>query len=1665
MGQITVKTDNGPLIVQIDGDSPTPEDVRKIKEFVASQQQPVQPPPAPEFKEQEGLPIAQEDVPLQRLGLDPSEVMEAPKAETSSAEYWNRYFAPDRIPNESEMDYASRNEEARKKALEASSYMTGQTNSAVESPEQDWFGGRQGEWLKTASGESKFDNADDLAKYLVEKGATDLIFAESNPTTKMWMNNSRKVEKVRAQQRVEQYQQYSDEASGIVGVLINPERKVEAGTLVKSLISEGAVNPYLLQDIAVAQETGELDSYRSFERSMDVPEGYANMATYTLEGIGSLLLGTHDYLKGEDFSFVDKDGKMKVDIEQFQTGAEGLMERFGVTQDQADLIMINAVSIPKAITGISGEYAADLLTAGFIRKGFAKGALRDFNKYLAKNAGGAKTLEEAAKKGYDPTVIMNGYFSSVGSTAFPRLNSWLRTTRAESLDIASRSSTASKSLKQSNVQAADDAIKKAQDDLDKIPSDDVRKLNRARNNLLRAQNKKLRLQSENSLPSYFGQLAREYAPSVIGAASVNLIAENAGVTDPLVRELTTAGGALAASLAPNLVTKGTQSFLLAPVIVIQAAAQAITAGSGSGKPNLSNTKRAAEQWISKLGDLDPEAYDEVMAMVDAADERAQKMLEMVDPITGQSVFSQTDVDMTLDVLVNIPLLRIYQEAMQQQISVGDLTSVSNDISTALNESLKKETQLLDKMALFANSLSERYGKDFGGNEELKEFYANFTTLHTALDGDFKKRLNALEAEVDLEADDLLLRMQGRKLGPDNESYTLPDVEKAFNDYNVRKRMILELKGLDDEQISQKVLEETTQRLEALTAMTRANRKLNSDLAKSDPSSELNAVFLHINKIKSEQFDIEYEQWRNNAGSDVFMDARFIRDSIIGGSEAIETLASYLQREGRITSAVEVPVKVGLVKGERGSIPAKEINVMETVFGAGAEREYNFISEQISPEVLTVLQKTADIKPADGGYTKWIKLRDALQNIDTETARKLFKTDRELDALDGDELADLNANVEATLEIFRTIGTNMRLPIGPKEMQDISKALGAKADQLSKSKISGLRESGRTLAISRENLFGVAESPELGFKSDFFGVDGGQPMGAEVTGKLRDINTRYNEEVILATRTDDQIRRWTYTATGAKAKQDSSLVEYRNGTGPAFTIDNLKADFAKAETDAQRYELVENVIALAFGGKKDPNDKGFIGDVPWADAEEGLKRPPVFRLDNASPNLESVRNAFANYAKKRLLGSAGFQDFLKNVDIETLDEDGYAYYNAFFNNKKWGDVQPFTDEDMEFLTYLNSIRSYDFDADGNIIAGSGRPLIDLEDLASAVGWDQLRKVNKLAAETDVKAAKLIQDAAATTKVQVNVDFSDDNIAALTAINLTRSLGAKPARGGETMYDSIIQGDMSSEVVEEMRSAHINNVVKKAEIQGKSPAEVADIEARASKAFDYQLRYEVSKYINDKTIQFSDVSDIARDGTEVSRTVEINVKELDNLLGDPDGTDQMRRVAANLKSILGEDHYNDVKTIADFQARKLTTYSRVNITGKAKAMSLESWLSRFYSISRGVVSPRYVLSEALIQRSRIQGQKQFLNVISDPAIASHIAEIVRTGRLPTSEEKIRAFDEAMIAVIAKGTRAVVDEEPKSEEDIQNTPVREGVGSAPPSALTQASGVVDQMTSLFN
>jgi hypothetical protein len=125
---------------------------------------------------------------------------------------------------------------------------------------------------------------------------------------------------------------------------------------------------------------------------------------------------------------------------------------------------------------------------------------------------------------------------------------------------------------------------------------------------------------------------------------------------------------------------------------------------------------------------------------------------------------------------------------------------------------------------------------------------------------------------------------------------------------------------------------------------------------------------------------------------------------------------------------------------------------------------------------------------------------------------------------------------------------------------------------------------------------------------------------------------------------------------------------------------------------------------------------------------------------------------------------------------------------------------------------------------------------------------------------------------------------------------------------------------------------------------------------------------------------------------------------------------------IRKIVGDERYEVFDAIARIASERSVKRDSLNITGIPRSFSVESYISRFYAINRGVISPRYVGTEAVLQQFRNSRFDIFHTMLTDPKVGEAFVEMVRTGK-PLSPEREVAFFNALAASLALNTNTAL------------------------------------------
>ena len=123
---------------------------------------------------------------------------------------------------------------------------------------------------------------------------------------------------------------------------------------------------------------------------------------------------------------------------------------------------------------------------------------------------------------------------------------------------------------------------------------------------------------------------------------------------------------------------------------------------------------------------------------------------------------------------------------------------------------------------------------------------------------------------------------------------------------------------------------------------------------------------------------------------------------------------------------------------------------------------------------------------------------------------------------------------------------------------------------------------------------------------------------------------------------------------------------------------------------------------------------------------------------------------------------------------------------------------------------------------------------------------------------------------------------------------------------------------------------------------------------------------------------------------------------------------RETQAVMREILGDDTYDFYEKIVDFVSNeRLNAASNVQATGIPREFSLESYISRFYAVNRGVVSFRYVGTEAVLQSMRRRNMSILMAALTSPKVGELFLEMINTGQPLPADKEAQLFNLLVVA----------------------------------------------------
>ena len=120
---------------------------------------------------------------------------------------------------------------------------------------------------------------------------------------------------------------------------------------------------------------------------------------------------------------------------------------------------------------------------------------------------------------------------------------------------------------------------------------------------------------------------------------------------------------------------------------------------------------------------------------------------------------------------------------------------------------------------------------------------------------------------------------------------------------------------------------------------------------------------------------------------------------------------------------------------------------------------------------------------------------------------------------------------------------------------------------------------------------------------------------------------------------------------------------------------------------------------------------------------------------------------------------------------------------------------------------------------------------------------------------------------------------------------------------------------------------------------------------------------------------------------------NPSQLFELMNSPDKVSTLKMLIPDDEKFDGLQKLSQLMMIQSREAGAALQQAGLNVR-VPRGLSVESMISRVYSISRGVISPKYVATEVALLNLRKARGKAFVELLNDPKMVDELVEILET-----------------------------------------------------------------------
>ena len=1062
--------------------------------------------------------------------------------------------------------------------------------------------------------------------------------------------------------------------------------------------------------------------------------------------------------------------------------------------------------------------------------------------------------------------------------------------------------------------------------------------------------------------------------------------------------------------------------------------------------------------LASINNLDPLARQAVVASATYVNDLQNRLGSLIDERTGQPFFDDDFLEQTLGVVTGLNVLLLAERQLARGVDVGEITDMGSQFY-AKEEVLRRKSELsarlngaVTQLLQVANTSTDKDIRTLANG--LAEYNADLRSQITRdlaeVENTLNERFGLIESALSGNQEALRVIDPSWKMGdpiPDVSEYLIRDDESL--------RKVYESIGMPAEQINQKLSDRMLERLNRISEAANVYARDYGKVAYGG-ADNLGTYQYYITRSMSYQKASQpYDALYTKYGDTTLMDVTSFYDEVHRDPTQIE--------------GFNVPPASSGASSEAGITASKShLRNWAVQFNDAADRtmaqldgalEQAAVDNDLNPSDLrNTLYGMVGLSENSAGIEKWERIRAALRGdtsvdgVSEESVRAVRRlvlrgdvpgSGKDLVA-EGAEVADDAALAEAgrrmadqiplaiTLQEFAMFKRGLNASIRKEYARDAGAGAGALEERGMVDRLDELAESGDGFYDDFFNRGGAREasmaSTELNVANRTFQVEWAQRHMRQGTP-----GEKIGKGVSPREATPSLVRAG---ATG-RVKPDqffNTLIGDLNKTDPfsggaATTSTVIRVNNELAQVAGQHFE---EPITIYTGGRGQREvvigDRGghyqLVEGDPSTEALRGALKVKMLEVIRNSPAAAPLRKALA---KSGALTPAQAEEARRLV-FETIQKG-----DPLFDETKLNMNLLFSVSELKMLR-LNEAGSY-----------TQVPLLDMDGIFREVSLDTM-----IAADEEIRglasaSISEYRNTVAKMKQEFKLDARNKEYANDTVAKAIQDLDADPQGFFFKQFDLGDPGFTEVENIETLIrqrvTAKVNRDIEAGEVTREEG--LAEIEKAVDaykglrkEYFGTWLRSTAEKKLEGSVYGID--PETGKKGIVPNRG--FSGSDLLDAIGAGGAQDSEKKRAIFDKMTDGDDElYQTLKDIGDWAVlNQAKMPGGMTVDGVPTGLSIESWISRIYSINRGVVSPRYVGAEALIQSFRMQGLSLLEAMVNDKKLAKKVQEILVSGKpLKTEQENFEFFQALSVAAglsairLERAAEAQADTEDEDEK----------------------------------